>query len=201
VSNVDVIEQDVFGHGPKLNTDTANLVEAGNWGEILEEVGIGDLARSPDSLVGRVVDEGGAPLALIIGVTLHGPLPFATTDFITLGVADDGCQPFTILFVVPFLGLLSFGVGNGVRFIIEPTFRFDGIFIEDLVRSVLIPILGLLGIGISDTALINPVIGLGVLGVIDFLLWVDRRAEVFEEAALSRRVAVDKNLIGVVGAE
>jgi hypothetical protein len=70
VADVDVVEEDVLGHRPELNTDTANLVKGLNGRLVLEEPGVGDLARGPDALVRRVVDERGVPFALVVRVGL-----------------------------------------------------------------------------------------------------------------------------------
>lgn len=52
--------------------NTHDLGEALDGGEVLEEVGVGDLTRSPWALVGGVINHGGVPLALVVGVGLHG---------------------------------------------------------------------------------------------------------------------------------
>ncbi len=53
-------------------TITYDLWQGLERGEVLKEVGVGDLTRSPDTLVGGVVNHGGVPLALVVGVGLHG---------------------------------------------------------------------------------------------------------------------------------
>lgn len=55
-----------------MTTGTYDLWQGLKRGEVLEEVGVGDLTRSPNSLVGGVVDHGCVPLALVVGVGLHG---------------------------------------------------------------------------------------------------------------------------------
>jgi hypothetical protein len=49
----------------------------------------------------------------------------------------------TIFFVIPFFWFLSFRVRNGLRFIIQPPFWFDGILIRDLERSSFVPVIRL----------------------------------------------------------
>lgn len=51
---------------------TYDFVEALDRGEVLEVVRVRDLARSPLTLVGRVVNHGRIPLAPVLGVGLQG---------------------------------------------------------------------------------------------------------------------------------
>ena len=105
--------------------NTYNGLEALDGVEVFEEVRVGDLARSPLALIFGVVDHWSIPLALVGRVSLEGatsrmsdgitltsrlhvPLPLATSgSLITLGVADSRGNPITVLFVIPFLRLLS----------------------------------------------------------------------------------------------
>lgn len=127
VSDVDVVEKNILSHGPDFEADTAlheprqsqplhimqrkentyDLVEVGRV-LVLEVVRVGNLAGSPWSLVFRVVDQGGGPLALEvwIGFSRSDPLT-APRCLATLGVGNSGSKPITIFFVVPFLWLLS----------------------------------------------------------------------------------------------
>lgn len=201
VTNVDVVEKDILLHGPDLVADGTNGLKVGGV-LVLEVVGVLDLAGSPDALVGRVVNVRSRPLALVVGVLNHGLGPGATARNISaLGVGDSGGDPVTILLIIPILGLLGLGVGDGEGLIDEPVSRLSGILIDNLVRGILIPVIGLLGIGVLNTGLINPVLGLLVLGVINLLGRVDRRSKVLEEAALLDLLAVDANGVGVVGVD
>lgn len=56
-------------------------------------------------------------------------------------------------------------------------------------------------IGVSDSLSIDPIFGLRVVGVVDFLLRVDSRLEVFEEVSGIMALTVEENVIGIVGAE
>jgi len=58
----------------------------------------------------------------------------------------------------------------------------------------------LLGLGISDHGLINPVSGLGILGVVNLLGRVDGRFEVFEKATLLLTLAINENFESIIGA-
>lgn len=58
----------------------------------------------------------------------------------------------------------------------------------------------LLSFGVSDLLLINPVRGLLVLGVIDFLEGVDSGLKVFEEAAGLVAFAIEKDVISIIRA-
>ena len=89
-------------------TNTYNGLEALDGGKVLEEVRVGDLARSPLADVGGVVDHRGVPLALVSGVGLVGPLPLAAAgSLLALGVANSGRNPVTVFLIIPLLGLLS----------------------------------------------------------------------------------------------
>lgn len=180
-------------------TYSSNGLKAGG-GLVLKVVGVLDLAGSPDALVGRVVNVRSSPLALVVGVLLHGLLPGTATRGVgTLGVGDHGGDPVTVLLVIPVLGLLGLGVGDGERLIDEPVLRLSSLLIDNLERSVLIPVLGLLGIGVSDAGLVNPGIGLGVLGVVNLLRRVDRGQEVLEQAASLDLLVVLLDDVCVVG--
>ncbi len=144
--------------------NTHNLVEALDGGEVLEERRVGDLAGSPLALVCGVVDHGGVPLALVSGVGLVGALPLATAgSLVALGVANGRGDPLAVLLVIPLLRLLSVydviclstlrshcenvkltRVRNELRLVIEPALGLNGLLIGDLVRSLLVPVLGLL---------------------------------------------------------
>lgn len=167
---------------------------------VLIVVGVLDLAGSPDTLVGGVVNEGGRPLALVVRVLDQRLGPGATAgDIVTLGVGDGGGNPVTILLVIPVLGLLSLGVGNNRGLIDKPVLRLSGLLVDNLERRILIPVLRLDGIGVSNASLVNPILGLGVLGVINLLGRVDRGSQVLEKATSLGLDTVLLNGEGVVG--
>ena len=169
-------------------------------GLVLEVGRVGDLARLPDALVGRVVNHRSGPLALIFRVLLHRRGPFTTSgDFLALGVGNSGRDPVTILLVIPVLGLFSFGVRNADRFILEPVFGLGSVLINNLVGSILVPVVRLGGFRVRNLGVINPVGRLLVLGIVDLLLWVNRRAEVLKEGAILDRLAVNQDLEGLIG--
>ena len=58
----------ILSHGPDLESDASDGGESLRGLEILEVIRVGDLLRSPDSLVLGVVDERSRPLALVLGV-------------------------------------------------------------------------------------------------------------------------------------
>jgi len=65
------------------------------------------IARETD-LVLRVVNHGWVPGALVVGVGDGRSLPLTTSwTILALGVGDPGWLPFTVLFLIPVLGLLS----------------------------------------------------------------------------------------------
>jgi hypothetical protein len=144
------------------------------WGLVLEVVGVLDLAGSPDALVGRVVNELRSPLALVGRVLLHRRLPFtAARGFLALGVGDCGCDPVTVLLVIPVLRLLSLGVGDSSGLILEPVLGLGSLLVNNLEWRVLIPVLGLLSLRIRNAGLVHPVFRLLVFGVINLLIRVD----------------------------
>ena len=123
-----------------------NLLEALDWVIILEVIGVGDLSWGPLSLIVRIVDHRSVPFAPVNRVGFHWPLPLATPGSIgTLRVGNGWRNPVTILLVIPFFGFLRVRVRDSLRFVIKPTLRFDSILVNNLVRSVVIPIVRLGG--------------------------------------------------------
>ena len=90
-------------------------------------------------------------------------------------------------------------IRNGLGFFVEPTFGFLSLLIFNLIRSVLIPIVGLLGVRVRNLLLINPVLGLLVLWIVNLFIWDDRWLEILEEIAAVMRLAVEQNIISIVG--
>ena len=167
---------------------------------VLKVVGVLNLARSPDTLVGWVVDEWSGPLALVGIVLLHRRLPLAAArDFVTLGVRNRRRDPVAVLLIVPIFGLLSLWVRNGGGFVLKPVLGLGGLLVNNLERRVLVPVLGLGGLGVGDAGIINPVFRLLIVGVVDLLVGVDRGSEVLEEGAVADGLAVDLNFEAVVG--
>lgn len=72
VTDEDVVEEDVLVHSPELNTNTADLGEALDRGEVLEVRRVRDFARGPFTDVVRVVDLRRVPFALVLRVCLGG---------------------------------------------------------------------------------------------------------------------------------
>ena len=66
--------------------------------------------------------------------------------------------------------------------------------VDDLEGLVVIPILWLHGGGVGDLGLIDPSLGLAVVGVVDLLCGVDRGVEVLEERTLGDDLVVDEDL-------
>ena len=127
VADVDVVEEDILGHAPDLEADTTNLVEV-RGRLVLEVVGVGDLARSPGTLVVGVVNEGSGPLALELGVGLGRSDPFATArSLLALGVGNGGGDPVSIFLIVPLFGLLCVRVRDLSRLVLQPAFGNDSL--------------------------------------------------------------------------
>ena len=94
------LTEDVLGHGPKLNSNTGNLCEI-RWGTVLKEGGVGDLSRSPFTLVVWVGDFGDSPFTLVLWVSDLGGGPWSTSGTIfTFRVGDHGWDPISILLVL-----------------------------------------------------------------------------------------------------
>ena len=165
VANVNVIEQDILGHGPDLEANTANLVEV-RWCLINEVIDVLDLARLPHALVRWVVDQWRAPFALIVGIGLGRTSPFAATGcLLALRVRECRRDPVAILLVIPLRRLLGIGIRDNQWLVVKPTLGFDGLanpvsqsncccvvlgtnedtnlVIRNRVRRFLIPIVGL----------------------------------------------------------
>jgi hypothetical protein len=87
---------------------------------------------------------------------------------------------------------------NSKGFIIEPPFRFDGFLVDNLVGSILVPIVGLeegksgfglkycdranlLGIWVGNFLDINPIFRFLVIGVIDLFRRIDSGYEFLKE--------------------
>lgn len=121
-----------------------DLLEALDWIVVLEEIRVGDFSWGPLSFVVGVVDHRSVPFTPVCRVGLHWFLPLPTPGSLdTLRVGNGWSDPVTILLIVPFLGFLRVGVGDSPRFIIEPALRLDSVLINNLVRSVIIPIVRL----------------------------------------------------------
>lgn len=170
---------------------------------VLEVVGVGNLLRLPDALVGRIVYVLRTPLALVFRVLLHGWFPFAAArSFLAFGVGYSRWDPVTVFLIIPILWLLSLWVGNHCGLVVQPVIGLGGFLINNLVRGVLIPVLWLCSLRVCDTGFVNPTVRLAILGVIDFLLRVDGGREVFQKATSLHLFTIDVDgecLIGVNG--
>jgi len=92
--------QDILSHGPKLNSNTGNLCEI-RWRAVLKESGVGNLSRSPFTLVVWVGDFGDSPFALVFWVSDLGGGPRSTSSTVfTFRVGDHGWDPISILLVL-----------------------------------------------------------------------------------------------------
>lgn len=171
-------------------------------GLVLEVGRVGDLAGSPGSLVGGVVNQGSRPLALVVRVLLHGGRPRTTSGgILALGVGNSGRNPVAILLIIPVLGLLGLGVGDASGLVLKPVLGNGSLLVDNLEGSLLVPVLGLRSLRVGDLGLINPVGGLLVLGVINLLLGVDRGVEVLKERTFLDGLAINQDLEGLVGVD
>jgi hypothetical protein len=171
-------------------------------GLVLEVVGVGNLLRSPNTLVGRVLNHRSGPLALVLGVSLHGSLPGTTArSVVTLGVLDKRRHPVTIFLIIPVLGLLGLRVGDLERLILEPVGGLLSLGVLNLEGGVLVPVGGLSSLGVSDLSLLNPIGGLLVFGIINLGGRVDSGSEILEEGAGLEGSAVNLELESLVGAD
>lgn len=92
-------------------------------------------------LVVGVVNVGCLPDALVVGVVHHLLLPLA----LVLRVGKGGGLPLAILFVIPIVGLGSLVIHNRCGDVI-PTLGLLVLWVGDLLA--LVPLLGLLGLGV-----------------------------------------------------
>lgn len=109
-----------------------------------------------------------------------------------------GRDPVTILFVVPVLGFLSLGVGNGQWLILEPVLWLLGCLIDNLEWLILIPIFGLGSFWVRDASKLNPIFRLDIIRIINFLVGIDGGGKVFQEAARFGGGVIDEDFKGVV---
>merc|ERR1719313_2618581 len=121
--------------------------------------------------VGLVRDERVLPGALVVGVVDHRRLPFA----LVVRIINHRRLPLAVLLGVPVLGLLGFRVGN---------------FRRDVVVAV-----GLDGLGVRDLLRVDPVLGLGDLGVLDLLVG---EVPAVDDVALGLGVLVEEDLVRAV---
>jgi hypothetical protein len=153
--------QDILSHGPKLNSDTGNLCEIRRRA-VFKEGGVGNLSRSPFTLVVWVGDLGDGPFTLVFGVSDLGGGPWSTSSTVfTFRVGYHGWDPISILLIlsvscateiltwlayIPFLGLLGFWIGDGLGLVLEPILRLGSRSVDDHQWCVLVPVRGLLSV-------------------------------------------------------
>lgn len=199
VANVNVVKEDVLGHGPELDTDTTNGLEVGRL-KVLVKVGVVNAARTPNTLVRWVGLLGTSPDALVVGVLDLGAGPWATTrNLLALGVVDSRCDPVSILLVIPLLGLLGLRVGDLERLVNEPVLGLSSRLVLDHQRCILVPVIGLDGVLVINEGVVYPVVRLGVVGVVNGAVGVDRGTEVLEKGSRNCLLVVDKDAEVVVG--
>mmetsp|Transcript_18199 Transcript_18199/g.43072 ORF Transcript_18199/g.43072 Transcript_18199/m.43072 type:complete len:352 (-) Transcript_18199:307-1362(-) len=121
----------------------------------------------------RVGDHGMLPRSLVVRIVDHLGLPRP----LEVRIVDHGRLPFAVVLVVPVVGLLGIGVGN---------------FLRDVVVSI-----GLLVVRVGNSLLVHPVVGLGLVRVLDLL--GGEEVELVLELAIAHGLVVDEDLEGVVG--
>mmetsp|Transcript_22784 Transcript_22784/g.68289 ORF Transcript_22784/g.68289 Transcript_22784/m.68289 type:complete len:326 (+) Transcript_22784:912-1889(+) len=121
--------------------------------------------------VGLVRDHRVDPRALVIRVFDHRRFPLA----LVLRIINHGRLPLAVFFFVPILGRLRLGVG-------------------DLGRDVVVA-LGLGGLGVGDLLRVDPVLGLGLVGVLDLLV---RERPAVDDVARGLGDLVEEDLVGAV---
>jgi hypothetical protein len=92
------------------------------------------------------------------------------------------------------------GVRDSQGLIIEPTIRLLGVLIENLIGCVLIPVIGLRGIGVRDALGIHPIFGLLILRIINLGGWVDWGSETLKEVTSIDAFTVDQDVISIIRA-
>mmetsp|Transcript_18200 Transcript_18200/g.43078 ORF Transcript_18200/g.43078 Transcript_18200/m.43078 type:complete len:218 (-) Transcript_18200:307-960(-) len=113
------------------------------------------------------------PRSLVVRIVDHLGLPRP----LEVRIVDHGRLPFAVVLVVPVVGLLGIGVGN---------------FLRDVVVSI-----GLLVVRVGNSLLVHPVVGLGLVRVLDLL--GGEEVELVLELAIAHGLVVDEDLEGVVG--
>mmetsp|Transcript_959 Transcript_959/g.2191 ORF Transcript_959/g.2191 Transcript_959/m.2191 type:complete len:297 (-) Transcript_959:202-1092(-) len=117
------------------------------------------------------------PLALVFWIVNQFWCPFS----FVVGVFNHWCLPFTIVFIVPVVGL-------------------NGIWLRYFFHTVLVPIVGLFVLGIDNFGIIDPVFGLFDLGILDCLGFV-RKVKILGEITRFHQLSVDKDFESVGGVD
>lgn len=152
---------------------------------VLKVIRVGYFRWCPHTLVCWVINVLRSPFALIGRVLLRRWLPFtAAGDFLTFGIWYHWWDPVTVFLIIPIFWLLGLWIWDHIRLILEPIVGLSGFLVDDLKWSVLVPVFRLGSFWVGNSGLVDPVLGLCVLGVINFLFWVHRWREVLEKIAL-----------------
>jgi len=129
----------------------------------------------------------------------HRLFPGTTSgSLLTLRVWDGWCDPVSVFFIIPILGLDGLWVGNGGSLIDKPVLWFSGLLINNLKWCIFIPVFWLGSFWVWNSGLVNPILWLGVLLIFNLLWRVERWSEVLKKAALLDLFAVLLDDEGVV---
>mmetsp|Transcript_9002 Transcript_9002/g.19592 ORF Transcript_9002/g.19592 Transcript_9002/m.19592 type:complete len:371 (-) Transcript_9002:19-1131(-) len=145
---------------------------------VVEIVGVVDLAGGPHANVCRVVDLGCDPLALVLRVVDLWSLPLATAGGLAIRVGHHRRLKVAVLVGVPVVRGRDLGVWDLEGRVVEPRFRLGGLWVGDLPRSLLVPVVGLGGLRVVDLGSVDPISWLAVLRIVNLLRRVHARLEV-----------------------
>lgn len=116
VRDQDIVEDGAGLNLPQIEAQSADLLAQVQF-VVSHILGISDLGMLPGALVVRVVQLLRLPLALVFGVVDHWGLPLAVHLIVPV-LRLGGIWVGDVLWLVPVLGFLIIGVGNGGLFLI-----------------------------------------------------------------------------------
>mmetsp|Transcript_37211 Transcript_37211/g.120454 ORF Transcript_37211/g.120454 Transcript_37211/m.120454 type:complete len:678 (+) Transcript_37211:39-2072(+) len=191
----DVVEEDPVLHRPQLDPHAADRHDV-VWRRVVVIGGVVYLARRPLADVGGVVDLGLHPLALVRRVCDLRPLPLAAARRLALRVGHQRRLPLPVLVGVPVGRRLRRRVWDLKRLVGLPRVRPLRRRVLDQARRLLVPVVRLDRGGVGHLRLVDPVGGLGVVGVVDLLRRVDWGGErrLVEQRGRPDLLAVDEDL-------
>ena len=169
------------------------------WCLILEVVWVGNLSWGPNSLVRWVVNVFGCPFTFILRILLGWLLPFtAAGSFLTFGVWYAWWDPISVFLIIPIFRLLSLWVWDHRGLVLKPVVRLCGFLVDDFIWCILIPVFWFCGFRVRDSCFINPVLRLGILGIINLFFGVHCWSEVLEKATLFHFLSINVDDEGLI---
>mmetsp|Transcript_50053 Transcript_50053/g.95610 ORF Transcript_50053/g.95610 Transcript_50053/m.95610 type:complete len:294 (-) Transcript_50053:353-1234(-) len=186
-----------MGHGPDLHRHRAHQANVLERGLVIIVLRVGDLRRLPRALVLRVVNHGRVPLAFVLWVGNHGRCPLAAAG-LAGRIVDLGSLPFAVLLLVPVYRHLRLRIINQLWRILLPILGHGGFRVLDLFGGVLVPVVRLHRVRVVNASGVDPVLRLGLGGIIDLCGGVDGRLKILKQATVRTDFAIHQHLVCVV---